>query len=55
MPVYVGSSMSFASTTMGGSVEEEMAAFREVMAVVVDKVKEVRDRTGTISAIDGAM
>jgi hypothetical protein len=42
MPVHVSNSMSFANTIMGGSVEEEMAAFREVMAVVLDKVREAQ-------------
>lgn len=41
-PVYVSSSMSFAETVLGGSIEEEMAAFRDVMALVVDKIGEVR-------------
>jgi hypothetical protein len=41
-PVYVGNSISFASTGMGGTVEEEMEGFRRVVEVVVgllDKTK----------------
>jgi hypothetical protein len=34
-PVYVGNSISFASTGMGGTVEEEMEGFRRVVEVVV--------------------
>lgn len=31
--------MSFANTGMGGAVEEEMEAFRNLVAVIVDKLK----------------
>jgi hypothetical protein len=34
-PVYVGNSISFASTGMGGTVEEEMEGFRRVVEVVM--------------------
>ncbi|KAG9191564.1 hypothetical protein G6011_10298 [Alternaria panax] len=34
-PVYVGNSSSFASAGMGGTVEEEMEAFRRVVEVVM--------------------
>ncbi|KAF2124662.1 hypothetical protein P153DRAFT_301612 [Dothidotthia symphoricarpi CBS 119687] len=34
-PVYVGSSLSFASAGMGGTVEEEMEGFRRVVEVVM--------------------
>ncbi|EFZ00693.1 hypothetical protein X797_002998 [Metarhizium robertsii] len=39
LPVYVTNSMSFANTGMGGAVEEEMEAFRNLVAVIVDKLK----------------
>ncbi|KAK4956131.1 hypothetical protein LTR66_013369 [Elasticomyces elasticus] len=42
-PVHVGSSISFASAGGGGSVEEEMAGFREIVAVVVDEVRKARN------------
>lgn len=38
-PVYVGNSISFASTGMGGTVEEEMEGFKKVMEVVMDEVR----------------
>jgi hypothetical protein len=37
-PVYVGNSISFASTGMGGTVEEEMEGFKKVVEVVMDEV-----------------
>jgi hypothetical protein len=39
LPVYVGNSMSFANSAMGGSVEEEMEAFRKVMDVALEKIQ----------------
>ncbi|KAL1800924.1 hypothetical protein ACET3X_001266 [Alternaria dauci] len=38
-PVYVGNSSSFASAGMGGTVEEEMEAFRRVVEVVIGLLK----------------
>ncbi|CAG5143452.1 uncharacterized protein ALTATR162_LOCUS1353 [Alternaria atra] len=38
-PVYVGNSSSFASAGMGGTVEEEMEAFRRVVEVVTGLLK----------------
>lgn len=43
-PVYVGNSISFVGTGMGGTVEEEMEGFRKVVEVVMD---EVRKREGS--------
>jgi len=37
-PVYVGNSISFASTGMGGTVEEEMEGFRRCVDVVMDQL-----------------
>ena len=38
-PVYVGNSMSFASTGMGGTVEEEMEGFKKVVEVVMNELE----------------
>lgn len=40
--VHVGSSVSFASAGNGGSVEEEMEAFRQVVKVVMDQVEQTK-------------
>ncbi len=39
-PVYVGNSISFASTGMGGTVEEEIEGFKKVVEVVMDEVRQ---------------
>jgi hypothetical protein len=39
LPTYVGNSISFASTALGGSVEEEMEAFQKVAALVLSKLQ----------------
>jgi len=36
--VYVGNSISFASTGLGGTVEEEMEGFRKVVEIVMGEV-----------------
>ncbi len=41
MPVYVGNSISLANTGLGGTVEEEMEAFKKVVEVTLDKLKDV--------------
>ncbi|KAH9909878.1 hypothetical protein F4778DRAFT_22661 [Xylariomycetidae sp. FL2044] len=41
MPVYVGNSISFANTGLGGTMEEEMEAFRKVAEVVLGKLQGV--------------
>jgi hypothetical protein len=41
LPVYVGSSVSLASTTLGGTVEEEMEAFKAVGGVVLEALQHV--------------
>lgn len=38
-PVYVGSSISFASAGQGGTVEEEMEGVRKCVDVIVDTVR----------------
>lgn len=39
MHVYVSNSLSLASTGLGGTFEEEMEAFKSVMAVALSKLK----------------
>jgi hypothetical protein len=39
LPVYVTNSMSFANAGMGGTVEEEMEAFKTVVQVVSEKLQ----------------
>lgn len=38
LPTYVGNSMSFANTGLGGTVEEEMEAFKQVAGLVLSKL-----------------
>jgi len=42
MPVQVGSSVNFSSAGNGGSVEEEMEAFRQLVTVVLSEVEKAR-------------
>ncbi|KAK7698986.1 hypothetical protein SLS64_012041 [Diaporthe eres] len=51
LPVYVASSMSFASTGLGGTVEEEMEAFRRVVEVVSGKLQDVLGVTNGVSSL----
>ncbi|KAK5656180.1 hypothetical protein OQA88_4940 [Cercophora sp. LCS_1] len=39
LPTYVGNSISFASTGLGGTVEEEMEAFKQVVQLVLSKLQ----------------
>ncbi|KAJ2968809.1 hypothetical protein NUW58_g10137 [Xylaria curta] len=41
MPVYVGNSISLASTGLGGTMEEEIEAFKQVVAVALDKLQPI--------------
>ena len=50
LPVYLGNSMSFASTGLGGTVEEEMEAFKKVVDVVTGKLQE---RLGITNGVSG--
>jgi len=43
-PVYVGNSISFASSGMGGTVEEEMEGFKKVVEVVMDEIRKSEGR-----------
>lgn len=40
MPVYVTNSISFANAGMGGTVEEEMEAFKAIVQVTLQKLRE---------------
>ncbi|KAH6641420.1 hypothetical protein F5144DRAFT_132950 [Chaetomium tenue] len=40
-PIYVGNSISFASTGLGGTVDEEMDAFKKVVEVTLSQLKPV--------------
>ncbi|KAH6841002.1 hypothetical protein B0I37DRAFT_385811 [Chaetomium sp. MPI-CAGE-AT-0009] len=40
-PTYVGNSISFASTGLGGTVEEEMDAFKKVVEVTLSQLQPV--------------
>lgn len=50
LPVYVGNSMSFSSTGLGGTVEEEMEAFKMVVGAITGKL---RERLGITSGVSG--
>lgn len=39
LPVYVANSISLVSTGLGGTVEEEMEAFKQVVAVVTQHLR----------------
>ncbi|KAK3350867.1 hypothetical protein B0H65DRAFT_101312 [Neurospora tetraspora] len=39
LPTYVGNSASFASAGLGGTIEEEMEAFKQVAELVLSKLK----------------
>ena len=39
LPVYVTNSMSFANAGMGGTVEEEMEAFKTIVQVISEKLQ----------------
>ncbi|KAI8964886.1 hypothetical protein F5Y11DRAFT_345086 [Daldinia sp. FL1419] len=41
MPVYVGNSISFASTGLGGAVEEEMEALKRIVEVSLNRLQGV--------------
>jgi len=49
LPTYVGNSMSFASTGLGGTVEEEMEAFKQVAALVFSRLQPVIKATQPLS------
>ena len=54
MPVYVGNSMSFANAGMGGTVEEEMEAFKNVVQVVLDRLRPLVKAPATANGVTNA-
>lgn len=52
MPVYVTNSISFANAGMGGTVEEEMEAFRAIVQIVLKQLQNAGVGGATI-ALDG--
>ncbi|KAI1651859.1 uncharacterized protein F4817DRAFT_83729 [Daldinia loculata] len=48
MPVYVGNSISFANTGLGGTVEEEMEALKRVVDISLDKLQGVVKSPGVL-------
>jgi Proteasome assembly chaperone 4 len=53
LPVYVGNSMSFASAGLGGTMEEEMEAFKQVAGLVLSKLQHIINPAGTAPNGDG--
>lgn len=51
LPVYVGSSISFESAGLGGTVEEEMEAFRKVVDIVAEKLQTKLGITNGVSGL----
>lgn len=49
MPVYVGNSISLANTGLGGTMEEEMEAFKQVVTVALDKLQPVIQAASALS------
>lgn len=39
LPTYVGNSISFANTGLGGTVEEEMEAFKQIAELALSKLQ----------------
>ncbi|WAO94975.1 Hypothetical protein NCS54_01258200 [Fusarium falciforme] len=39
LPVYMSNSMSFADAGMGGTIEEEMEAFKTIVQIVLEKLQ----------------
>jgi len=48
MPVYVGNSISLASTGLGGTMEEEMEAFKKVVEVVLPRLQPLLVDSSTV-------
>ncbi|KAK7747155.1 hypothetical protein SLS62_009097 [Diatrype stigma] len=49
MPVYVSNSISFVNTGLGGTVEEEMEAFKKVVEIALDKLKSVTPAASSLT------
>jgi len=52
-PAYVGNSMSFTSAGMGGTVEEEIEAFKKVVEVVMGEINKTRNNVTQTNGING--
>jgi len=44
LPAYVANSMSFASAGLGGTVDEEMEAFKQIAQLVLSKLKHLTEQ-----------
>lgn len=53
MPVYVANSVSFVSTGLGGTVEEEMEAFKQVVTVVSQQLSKA-GLTAQVNSVGGS-
>jgi hypothetical protein len=49
VPVYVTNSISFTNAGMGGTIEEEMEAFKAIAQVVLQKVREASHSEADVS------
>jgi hypothetical protein len=47
LPAYVGNSLSFSNTALGGAVEEQMDLFKKIAEVVVEHLKPRADSSTT--------
>ncbi|KAI0397328.1 hypothetical protein F5Y17DRAFT_392910 [Xylariaceae sp. FL0594] len=52
MPVYVGNSISLANAGLGGTMEEELEAFKQVVHVALDKLQPVL-KSNDATAVNG--
>jgi hypothetical protein len=51
LPVFVSNSISLASTGLGGTVEEEMEAFKMVVGTITGKLQERQAITNGVSGM----
>jgi hypothetical protein len=49
IPVYVGNSLSLADTGLGGTMEEELEAFKKVVDVVLPRLQAIINPGETVS------
>ena len=54
LPTYVGNSMSFASAGLGGTVDEEMEAFKHVSQLILSRLKHLTEQAQELTNGDGA-
>ncbi|KAK3366065.1 hypothetical protein B0T24DRAFT_411568 [Lasiosphaeria ovina] len=48
LPTYVGNSISFANAGLGGTMEEEMEAFKQVAQIVLSKLQPIIKAVGAV-------